>query len=71
MDGLSLCETCRLAAVICIRLGGYPLDWAQTLALLGAPRLDADVFERSLGAVLKYPEDIETARAGADSLCPP
>src|SRR6202166_214829 len=34
------------------------LDWAQTLGLLGAERLDLDVFGRSLGAVLKYPEDI-------------
>jgi MoxR-like ATPase len=41
------------------------LDWAQTLRLLGADRLDADVFEPSLGAVLKYPEDIALARAAA------
>ncbi len=39
------------------------LDWAQTLRLLGAERLDADAFEPSLGSVLKYPEDIELARA--------
>jgi MoxR-like ATPase len=39
------------------------LDWAQTLQLLGAERLDADVFEPSLGAVLKYPEDIAVATA--------
>lgn len=39
------------------------LDWAQTLQLLGASRLDADVFEPSLGSVLKYPEDLELARA--------
>ena len=39
------------------------LDWAQTLQILGAERLDEDVYETSLGAVLKYPEDIELARA--------
>jgi MoxR-like ATPase len=44
------------------------LDWAQTLQLLGAQRLGADVFERSLGSVLKYPEDIETALASATSI---
>src|ERR1035437_8087210 len=42
------------------------LDWAQTLQLLGAERLSAEVFEPSLGSVLKYPEDIETALASAD-----
>src|ERR1035437_1663979 len=31
------------------------LDWAQTLQLLGAERLSAEVFEPSLGSVLKYP----------------
>jgi MoxR-like ATPase len=41
------------------------IDWAQTLDLLGAQRLTSDVFEPSLGAVLKYPEDIEVARAAA------
>jgi MoxR-like ATPase len=39
------------------------LDWAQTLQILGAERLDADVYETSLGAVLKYPEDIAVATA--------
>ncbi len=39
------------------------LDWTQTLALLGARRLEPDVFEPSLGSVLKYPEDIDVARA--------
>ena len=39
------------------------LDWAQTLTLLGAARLDREVFARSLGAVLKYPEDIALAEA--------
>lgn len=44
------------------------LDWTQTLALLGARRLDADVFEPSLGSVLKYPEDIDLARASATEI---
>jgi MoxR-like ATPase len=44
------------------------LDWAQTLQLLGAERLEADVFEPSLGSVLKYPEDIELARASAAAI---
>jgi MoxR-like ATPase len=44
------------------------LDWAQTLQLLGAQRLGAEVFEPSLGSVLKYPEDIETARAAAPAI---
>ncbi|HEY4440059.1 MAG TPA: MoxR family ATPase [Candidatus Elarobacter sp.] len=41
------------------------LDWVRTLTLLGAPRLDVESFERSLGAVLKYPEDLAVATAGA------
>jgi MoxR-like ATPase len=41
------------------------LDWMETLALLGAERLEAALFERSLGSVLKYPEDLELARAAA------
>jgi MoxR-like ATPase len=44
------------------------LDWAQTLTLLGAERLDLDVFERSLGAVLKYPEDLATAASSAAAI---
>jgi MoxR-like ATPase len=38
------------------------LDWTQTLSLLGADHLDGASFERSLGAVLKYPEDLAWAR---------
>lgn len=44
------------------------LDWTQTLALLGAQRLEDAVFEPSLGSVLKYPEDIELARASAAAI---
>ncbi|MBV8749555.1 MAG: MoxR family ATPase [Candidatus Eremiobacteraeota bacterium] len=44
------------------------LDWAQTLQLLGAQRLGEDVFDTSLGSVLKYPEDIELVRASAAAI---
>ncbi|HZX69072.1 MAG TPA: hypothetical protein VFE70_09315, partial [Candidatus Elarobacter sp.] len=44
------------------------LDWTQTLGLLGARRLEAELFEPSLGSVLKYPEDIELARASAPAI---
>jgi len=44
------------------------LDWTQTLGLLGARRLESELFEPSLGSVLKYPEDIELARASAPAI---
>ena len=44
------------------------LDWVQTLQMLGAERLDHASFQRSLGAVLKYPEDIETARTAVEAI---
>jgi len=44
------------------------LDWAQTLELLGAERLEERFFETSLGSVLKYPEDIEAARRAVDDI---
>jgi MoxR-like ATPase len=44
------------------------LDWVQSLRLLGAERLDARTFVPSLGAVLKYPEDIDVARAAVDEI---
>ena len=44
------------------------LDWAQTLQLLGARRLDDGVFEPSLGSVLKYPEDLALARSSAAAI---
>jgi MoxR-like ATPase len=44
------------------------LDWAQTLQLLGAERLNAEAFEPSLGAVLKYPEDVALARGAAGDI---
>ncbi|MGH8927777.1 MAG: AAA family ATPase [Acidimicrobiia bacterium] len=38
------------------------LDWAAALKVLGAQRLNADVFDESLGVVLKYREDLERVR---------
>ncbi|MGH2859472.1 MAG: AAA family ATPase [Solirubrobacteraceae bacterium] len=40
------------------------IDWVAALRLLGVARLDAASAERTLGAVLKYREDQELARAG-------
>ncbi len=37
------------------------LDWTQALVALGAERLDADTATATLGAVLKYREDIDRA----------
>jgi MoxR-like ATPase len=39
------------------------LDWAAALAALGARTLDPDVAAATLGAVLKYREDIDRVRA--------
>jgi MoxR-like ATPase len=39
------------------------IDWTQALVALGAERLDAETATATLGAVLKYREDIEQARA--------
>ena len=38
------------------------IDWAQALVALGAQRLDADTATATLGAVLKYREDVEHAK---------
>jgi MoxR-like ATPase len=43
------------------------LDWTQTLDALGARRLERRFVDDSIGTVVKYPEDIETARAIAQS----
>jgi MoxR-like ATPase len=34
------------------------IDWTRALHILGAPRLDADTAEATLGAALKYREDV-------------
>ncbi|MCA1720750.1 MAG: MoxR family ATPase [Actinobacteria bacterium] len=38
------------------------IDWTLALVALGAPRLDADTATATLGAVLKYCEDVDLAR---------
>src|SRR5215213_5903664 len=40
------------------------IDWVAALELLGAERLDAEVADRTLGAVLKYRDDQEAVRGG-------
>ena len=38
------------------------LDWARSLAALGATRIDAALVDATLGAALKYQEDLEKVR---------
>lgn len=40
------------------------LDWAAALTALGTERLDAEPVEQTLGALLKYQEDVTQMRAG-------
>ncbi len=44
------------------------LDWARSLAVLGATRIDAQVVDATLGAALKYQEDLERARESIPQL---
>lgn len=44
------------------------LDWARSLATLGATQLDASLVDATLGAVLKYQEDLERVRETAPEL---
>ncbi|TVT22207.1 MoxR family ATPase [Amycolatopsis cynarae] len=44
------------------------LDWAQALTALGRDELDAETAARTLGAVLKYTEDMDRVRAKLDAL---
>ena len=39
------------------------IDWVKSLEALGAPSLDADAFDLTVGAVVKHAEDLEVARA--------
>ena len=39
------------------------VDWAQALAALGAPGLDPGLAAATLGAVVKYREDVERVRS--------
>jgi MoxR-like ATPase len=44
------------------------MDWARALQTLGRAELDAESAARTLGAVLKYSEDLDRVRAKLDSL---
>ena len=44
------------------------LDWARSLAALGATRLDPELVDATLGAALKYQEDLERARQALPEL---
>ena len=38
------------------------INWATALRVLGVSTLDVSAVDRTLGAVLKYPEDVDTVR---------
>ena len=44
------------------------LDWARSLSALGAKSVDAELVEATLGAALKYQEDLEIARRAIPAL---
>jgi MoxR-like ATPase len=44
------------------------LDWARSLAALGATRIDPALVDATLGAALKYQEDLERARQAVPEL---
>jgi MoxR-like ATPase len=44
------------------------LDWVRALAALGADRLDTALVDATLGAALKYQEDLERVRSGLPEL---
>ncbi|MDQ0379639.1 AAA family ATPase [Amycolatopsis thermophila] len=44
------------------------LDWAQALLALNRDELDAEIAARTLGAVLKYSEDLDRVRAKLDTV---
>ena len=44
------------------------IDWASALVTLGANRLDEEQLGRTLGALLKYQEDVATLRGAARTL---
>ena len=43
-------------------------DWARSLAALGATRIDPALVDVTLGAALKYQEDLERARQAVPEL---
>src|SRR3982075_3301252 len=48
--------------------GAETLDWARSLAALGATRIDPGVVAATMGAALKYQEDLERVRAEVPAL---
>ena len=44
------------------------LDWARSLAALGATRIDANLVNATMGAALKYQEDLEKVREQVPAL---
>ncbi len=44
------------------------LDWARSLAALGATRINSELVDATLGAALKYQEDLERARQSLPEL---
>jgi MoxR-like ATPase len=44
------------------------IDWTQALHVLGAPRLDPETAEATLGAALKYREDLVRVQRELDAL---
>ncbi len=44
------------------------LDWARSLAALGATSIDASLVDATLGAALKYQEDLERVREKVPAL---
>src|SRR5215471_10417023 len=44
------------------------LDWARSLAALGAKSIDTSLVDATLGAALKYQEDLERARSAVPDL---
>ena len=60
-------RSCRAARLDLAKPPGVAetIDWAQALVALGRDELDATVVEETLGAVLKYHEDLELLRDDA------
>ena len=56
----------RLRSVDLTKVPGVAetIDWAAALAALGAKRLEAEQVERTLGALLKYQEDVAAMKGG-------
>ena len=44
------------------------LDWARSLAALGATRIDSALVNATLGSALKYQEDLEKVREQVPAL---